>query len=209
MTMLRKWVARLALVAVSAGTLAACTVVNTQVDAYSAIPADLTPKTVYIAPGPAMNGDTLAFQQNAAHLGGLLLGKGFTPVTSPGAARLLASFSYDIDAGRRVTTQYSVPEHGIVGYRRIRLENGKTRREPVFGVIGYSLQTRTDTVYGRTLLLDMTDRQTGRPVFHALAVSEDTCKSLAIVIPIMLKGVLADFPAARSGGTTRSSDQSC
>src|SRR6056297_442679 len=76
---LMKFFKALAVIA-SALILSACMQVQTQVDAYSSIPADLEPKTIYIAPYKGMSGNSLEWQTNARILAQTLSEKGFSVV---------------------------------------------------------------------------------------------------------------------------------
>lgn len=199
--------------ALSGLLLAACASVTTQVDAISAIPEGVEPKTVYITPAPGMDGNSLAWQQYSRVLAGVLLGKGYTPLASRSGARLVAAFGYQIDNGEKVTTQYSVPERGIIGYRNVSRPgpNGGTIQDtvPIWGVVGYDWRTRTDIVFTAQVSINMTDSRTGKRAFEGRGLNRGPCSNFAPLAAPMIGAVLSDFPAGRQGRVTIETEGAC
>lgn len=212
---------------VAVALLAGCMQVSTQVDAYSAIPADIEPKTVYIAPYTGMDGSSLAWQTNAATLAGVLAGKGFTRVSSRDQARLVAFFGFAVDQGERVTTQYLVPQWGYVygpglygpGFRGGGWYGPGPYRAygwgwggsvgPAFGVVGYTAGIRTETIFTRSAAIDMIDTRTGKTVFQGKAMSRGTCGVFAPVAMPMIQALLSNFPQGRTGTVTLPQQDRC
>ncbi|QPM92147.1 DUF4136 domain-containing protein [Pseudooceanicola algae] len=193
--------------------LAACTSVTTEVDALSAIPADLTPTNAHVVPGPGMDAGSLGWQQGAEVLAGVLLGKGVTPVAARSGARLVTRFGYRIDDGQTVTSQYMVPERGIIGYQVVNRPgpNGGqiAERVPVWGTIGYDYRTRIDTIYTAEVTISMTDSRSGKQVFEGRGVYRGGCSSFAPLAAPMIGAVLSKFPAGRQGPVTIKTENGC
>ncbi|KAA2315173.1 DUF4136 domain-containing protein [Pseudooceanicola sediminis] len=195
--------------------LNACSMVTTSVAANSAIPADITPRTVYITPGDGADAASLGWQTNARTLAGVLLAHGFATVPRRADARLIASFAYSVDDGRQVTSEYRVPERDIIGYRTVPARRPGpdgttgTRRVPVFGVVGYEMRTKVETVFTRRVTLDMTDARTGRQVFEARGISRGPCAAFTTEADAIFGALLKDFPQARTGNITIKSENGC
>lgn len=199
-------------------SLAACMkTVETQVDAYSSIPADLEPKTVYVAPYAGMNGNSLEWQTNAQILANVLNEKGFTVVGRQRDARLTAYFGFGIDRGERVQTAYSVPQWGVTGYSGANTYgtlygntySATTTLNPTYGVTGYSTGTSTSIVYTRSVSIDMFDNKNREQVFQAKAISRGSCNSLAPVAPYIITSVLTNFPEGKTGTVNLAAELEC
>ncbi|MCB1353251.1 MAG: hypothetical protein KDK03_10995 [Rhodobacteraceae bacterium] len=188
--------------------VAACApVVKTQVEAYSEIPADIEPKTVYIAPRDNTAAARLDWKANAEVLAGVLSAKGFSTVPERSKARLTAFFDYSVDQGEIVQTTYSTPEWGVTGYSSANTYgsvygnsySSTTTLTPTYGVTGYRQGTMTGTLFTRTVHIDMIDNTTGKQVFQVAGVSRGTCGSFSQVAAPIIAAVLTSFPEARSG----------
>ena len=188
--------------------LAACTSVTSTVEGYSTIPAELSPKTVHIAPGEGMRGDSLAWQSNAQALAGVLAARGYTSAPRS-EARLLARFAYTTAAPETERYPVRVPVRGIVGYETKETAPGEFRTVPIRGIVGYRTDYETRVVYPRQIRVTMRDARTGTPVFEASAQSRDTCEQAPKVIALMLGAALKSFPAAQSGRVALTEDQGC
>ncbi|SNY47864.1 protein of unknown function [Pseudooceanicola antarcticus] len=188
--------------------LAACTSVTSTVEGYSTIPEGIAPKTVHIAPGEGMSGESLAWQSNAQALAAQLARRGYTSVAR-GEARLLARFSYSTAAPETERYPVRVPVRGITGYETQETSPGVFRTVPIRGIIGYRTRYETRVVYPRQLRITMRDARSGAPVFETSALSRDTCDQTPRVIALMLGAALKSFPKAQSGRVTLSEDQSC
>ncbi|WP_010137966.1 DUF4136 domain-containing protein [Oceanicola sp. S124] len=188
--------------------LAACTSVTSTVEGYSVIPADLAPKTVHIAPGPGMSGDSLAWRSNAESLAGVLAARGYASVPR-GEARLLARFSYAAGAAETERYPVRVPIQGIIGYETREVREGVLQTVPIRGTIGYRTEYETRTVYPRQISVTMRDARSGQPVFEASASSRDTCDRTDKVVALMLGAALKSFPEAQSGRVTQTGDKAC
>ncbi len=191
--------------------LGACSMVTTSVAGNSAIPADLSPRTVFITPGDGMDAASLGWQTNARTLAGVLQAKGFATVPRRKDARLIAALAYSVDDGKQVTTEYPVPDREIVGYRTVATgkPDGGTRSIPIYGVVGYDMRSETKTVFTRRVTLDMTDARSGKPVFEARGVSRGPCAAFTTEGDAILGAVLKDFPQARTGNVTLKSENGC
>ncbi|MBR9764535.1 MAG: DUF4136 domain-containing protein [Rhodobacteraceae bacterium] len=197
-----------ALSAALALLLAACTSVTSTVESYSTISADLAPKTVHIAPGPGMSGDSLAWRSNAQSLAGVLAQRGYTSAPR-GEARLLARFAYTTAAPETERYPVRVPVRGIVGYESREVSEGVVKTVPIRGTVGYRTEYETRTVYPRQVSITMRDARSGQPVFEASASSRDTCDQTGKVVALMLGAVLKSFPEAQSGRVTQTEDKGC
>lgn len=221
---------RLLAVAAAVALVAGCMQVRTQVDAYSVIPADIAPKTVFIAPYKGMDGSSLAWQANAAIVAQVLAEKGFTPVASRKQARLVAFFGFAVDQGERVTTAYLIPQWGYVGYGGGWGPGfygggwagggyiggpgpywgwGGPMVGPPMGVVGYTPALRTETVFTRSVSIDMIDTRAGQKVFQAKAVSRGACGLFAPVAEPIVRAVLKNFPQGTTGSVTLPQTSSC
>ena len=201
-------VSRLAAVLASALSLSACmNVVESQVDAYSSIPVDFEPKTVFIAPYKGVSSNSLEWQTNARILAQSLSTKGFSVVGRKREARLTAYFGFGIDRGEMVRTAYSIPQWGVTGYSGANTYGSvygnsftaTTTLTPTYGVTGYSTGTRTDVVYTRSVSIDMIDNSNGKQVFQAKAISRGSCNSFAPVAAPIIDAVLSNFPQGKTG----------
>lgn len=220
---------RLLAVVVGLAALAGCMQVSTQVDAYSVIPADIEPKTVYIAPYKGMDGSSLAWQANAALVAQVLAERGYTRVATRKQARLVAFFGFAVDQGERVTTPYLIPQWGYVGYGPGWYGPGPGFYGPGWGggvyfggpgpywgwggpqigVVGYTTALRTETVFTRSVSIDMIDTRIGKQVFQARAVSRGACGLFAPVAEPIVRAALKQFPLGVSGTITLPQADSC
>lgn len=201
----------------SALVLSACMQVQTQVDAYSSIPADLEPKTIYIAPYRGVSGNSLEWQTNARILAQTLSEKGFSVVSRQRDARLTAYFGFGVDQGERVQTAYSIPQWGVTGYSGANTYgtvygntySATTTLNPTYGVTGYSTGTTTSVVYTRSVSIDMIDNRNRQQVFQAKAVSRGSCNSFAPVASPIIAAVLSNFPQGKTGTVTLPMENEC
>ncbi|MBY5973323.1 DUF4136 domain-containing protein [Ferrimonas balearica] len=179
-----------------------CTVISPSVETYSTLPAEGPPQPLQILPARGMDGGSLAFQQHATELAGLLAAKGYTP--SGRTAPLIARYGYEtLPPVERVTTR----REPVYAVRHVRRSNGKV------SVTRYVSHWHTveerRTVYPRTLRLDITERASGQKVYEGTATSENVCKSSSNVIRLMTEAMLRDFPAPHRGSVTVSNDTAC
>lgn len=181
--------------------------VHTQVDAYSSIPADVEPKTIYIAPYRGVSRNSLEWQTNARVLAQTLTDKGFTIVDRQRDARLTAYFGFGIDQGERVQTTYAIPQWGVTGYSGANTYgtlsgntySARTTLSPTYGVTGYNTGTMTNVIYTRSVSIDMIDNRNRQQVFKSKAVSQGECNSFAPVASPIIKAVLSNFPQGKTG----------
>lgn len=188
--------------------LMGCTTqVNTQVDAYSSIPDDIEPRTVYIAPFRGMSSSDLQWQAHARVLAAVLNEKGFTIAPRQRDARLTAFFGFGIDQGETVQTSYSIPQWGVTGYSGATTTGSvfgssfraTTTYTPRYGVTGYRSGIATNVVFTRSVAIDMFDNRTRQQVFQARGVSRGSCNSFGPVAEQIIGAVLSNFPAGRTG----------
>jgi hypothetical protein len=187
--------------------LTGCVQIETQVDAYSTIPDDLEPKTVYIAPYQGMDGNSLQWRTNAQVFASILGEKGYQVVSQKGQARLTAFFGFAIDQGERVQTSYSIPKWGVTGYSGANTYgtvygnsySATTTLTPTYGVTGYSSGVRSDVIYTRSVAIDMIDNKTRQRVFQAKGISRGTCASFAQVAKPIITSILSEFPKGKTG----------
>jgi hypothetical protein len=204
--------------ALALASIAACTqTIQSQVDAFSTIPEDLHPKTIYIAPYKGVDPSSLEWQTNARTLAKVLAGKGYAVVGDKSDARLTAYFGFAIDEGERITTNYAIPQYGITGYSGSSTYgtnygnsySSTTTLNPTYGVTGYTQGTRTDTVYTRSVSIDMVDNETRKKVFQSTGSSLGTCASFTSVAQPIIAGVLSNFPAGKNGRVKMPTENSC
>ena len=202
---------------VAALFLSGCVSVQTQVEAYSEVPSDIEPKTVYIAAFSGDDATSMAWRQSAGALATVLSEKGFKAVSSKKDARLVAFFGYAVDKGQIVTSQYSIPQWGITGYSGANTYgsfygnsySSTTTLNPTYGVTGYSTGTRTEKLYTRSVKVVMMDQKTKKRVFEGLGVSTGSCAAFGSVAPQIIGAVLSEFPKGRVGTVTLPLDGSC
>ncbi|WP_136682511.1 DUF4136 domain-containing protein [Falsirhodobacter xinxiangensis] len=198
-------------------TLCSCTTLDTNVSAYSKIPADLQPKTVQIVPLVPEDGKSLEWQTVASKLATSLTEKGYTVVASRKQARLTAGLGFLIDGGERVASSYSIPQYGVTGYSGATTSgtvvgnyySATTTYTPTYGVTGYSSGTRVDTIFTRGTMLLIQDNNTRQTVFEAKATSQGDCGNIALVAPVMIEAILSEFPAGKIGTVTEIVDWEC
>lgn len=184
-----------------------CSYVSTQVDAYSSIPEDIDPRTVYLAPFKGMNIHDLEWQSNTQALAAVLKEKGFDVVGHQRDARLTAYFGFHVNQGELVQNSYSIPEFGITGYSKSNTYgkiNGKsysasTTFTPDYGVTGHSTGLATSIVFTRDVAINMVDNRTRKTVFKAHGVSRGSCHSFAPVAISIIRAVLSNFPEGTNG----------
>lgn len=198
---------RMIIAAVAVLSVSGCMTVQTQVDAYSTIPTDLEPRTVYIAPFRGMSAQTLQWQTNAGILAAVLAERGFEVVGRQRDARLTAYFGFAIDQGEQVQTVYSIPQYGVTGYSGAHTYgsvygntySATTTFTPTYGITGYSSGVSTSIVYTRSLAIEMIDNRNQQLVFEARAVSRGNCGSFTPVASSIIQAVLSNFPEGRTG----------
>lgn len=191
--------------------------VLTHVDAYSAIPADIEPKTVYIAPYDKSDADSLEWQANARTLASVLSDKGFQTVARRSDATLIAYFGFAVDNGERVQSTYSIPQWGVTGYSGARTYgtvygnsvSATTTYTPTYGVTGYKTETIEKTIFTRSLYIDMIEIKSGKKVFESKAVSSGSCNSFSPVAIQIISAVLSEFPSGKSGKISLPYDGKC
>jgi len=198
--------------------LAACAMpVKTEVDAYSKIPADLNPKTIYITPFKGINAQDIEWQTNAQTLASVLSEKGFEVVGRQRDARITAYFGFSVDKGERVQSSYSIPQYGVTGYSGANTFgtiygnsfSSTTSFTPTYGVTGYSSGTITREIFTRVVAIDMVDNKTRQQVFKARGVSRGRCNSIAPVAVSIIKAILSDFPGGRTGTVFTDMENKC
>jgi hypothetical protein len=190
--------------------LSGCMQVQTQVDAYSEIPEDLEPKTIYLVPYKGTSASNLEWKANAKILAQVLKEKGFSVVRNRRDARLTAFFGFGIDRGQQVSTPYTIPQYGVTGYSGANTYGSvygntftaHTTFTPTYGVTGYSSGTITEVHYTRSVSIEMIDNKTRKPVFQARAVSRGKCGSFKPVAAPIISAVLSNFPKGKSGTVT-------
>lgn len=206
-----------ALLTIATLAVAACSQVETQVDAYSSIPADLAPRTVFIAPYEQADAESLEWRTNAGILGGILNEKGYQVVSRPQDARLLASFTYLVSEGDVVQTSYAIPQYGVTGYSGSTTSGtvygnsytANTTYRNTYGVTGYIPATRTEVVYALGAAIKMFDNANQRMVFEGTAVSVGTCFSFSAIAPQILSSMLTNFPQGKTGKVTLEGNADC
>lgn len=206
-----------ALLTVAILAVAACSQVETQVDAYSSIPAGLAPRTVFIAPYEQADAGSLEWRTNAGILAGILNDKGYQVVSRPQDARLLAYFAYLVSEGDIVQTSYAIPQYGVTGYSGSTTSGSvygnsytaNTTYQNTYGVTGYIPATRTEVVYARGAAVKMFDNANERMVFEGTAVSLGTCFSFSAVAPQILRAMLTNFPQGKTGKVTLEAESDC
>ncbi len=191
--------------------------VETQVDAYSAIPADIEPKTVFVAPYEGTNSNDLEWQTNARTFAAVLAEKGFSVVSRQKDARLTAYFGFAVDQGERIQTAYSIPQWGVTGYSGASTYgsvygssySATTILNPTYGITGYDTGVRSDVVFTRSVAIEMLDNSTRQTVFKARAISQGSCNSFAPVAGAIIKAVLSNFPQGKSGSVVLPMENEC
>lgn len=124
-------------------------------------------------------------------------------------ARYGVYLSYGIDGGREVLS--SMPVYGHTGISGI-YTSGKTNAQGVYTGVTYvaprydviGLETRSDTVYGSFLYIDIVDliaSSTPRKVYEGRISGKSETPFLGAIMPIMVRSIFEEFPG--TSGTTR------
>ncbi len=201
---------RTIIAALTALALAACTSVKTSVDAYSTLGDEAIGKAVAIKPFNPEDAGSLQWRSNAGILAGELQAKGMRVAQSAESADYIVYFGYAIDKGETVTTQYNTPVYGTVGYNRPYVYgNTYIPGSPQTGVVGYVPNTSSNTVYTRSLAVDIVERGSGNKVFEARSTSRGTCSRFSGVAPEIIASSLKDFPKAARGSVEIPYDGDC
>lgn len=166
--------------------------------------------TFFMIPASSQQSD-LEYRTYAKALASGLTAKGMVETTSALNTTYAVSMVYGIDNGR--TEVSSTPIFGQTGvassntYGQLSKSgafSATTYNTPTFGVVGSS--TSTDTVYTRTLIVDILDAQEKdangkyRQRYVGKVQSRGTGSQLSAVMPYMLEALLKDFPG-KSGET--------
>ena len=208
----------LGLLCISVVGLSGCmSAVETHVDAYSSIPADIEPKTVYISPYNKADANSLKWKENAGILASVLSERGFQTVAQRRDATLIAYFGFAVDNGERVQSTYSIPQWGVTGYSGAQTYgtvygnsvSATTTYTPTYGVTGYQTGTTTETIFTRSVSIDMLDRSSGKKVFEAQAVSSGACNSFTPIARQIIGAVMSEFPSGKSGKISLPFDGEC
>lgn len=190
-----------------ASLLAACTPLHTSVEAHSTIPADVSPRTVYIAPLSAQEASSLQWATNARSLAAAFSERQFTVVPTAEAARFTARFGLAIDGGQNVTRSYSIPQYGVTGYSGSTTTgyvygntySANTTYTPTYGITGYQNGVTTQREYTRVAVVEVVDNSTRQRVFDGRGISVGGCSSLSQVAGPMFSSILTSFPAGHAG----------
>lgn len=180
------------------------TMVETHVSSFHALDAPQG-RTFAIIPLPDQQG-SLEHVTYSRSVAAELVKRGLVQqATTPDIAVFL---KYSIDGGRDVSS--TVPIIGQTGvassttygsaytYGRTTTLNATTYNTPTYGVVGAG--SRTDTVYTRTLSVEMFDASSLAPgakpkkLYESQARSEGSSGQLAVVMPALVESTFADFP---------------
>lgn len=191
--------------------------VETDVEAYSALPENVMGKKFFLAPFKDQDASSLQYRVNAGILSKALTQHGLQVANQRSDADLLAFMGYGIDQGETVTTQYSIPQFGVTGYSGANTYgsvygnsySSTTTLTPTYGVTGYSTGTSTDVVYTRSFALDLVNRTTGKKEFEARSVSRGACSSFTGVASEIIAATLSDFPKGKVGKVALPASGAC
>lgn len=211
-------VSKIGLCAMAFGLLSGCmSTIQTQVESFSAIPEDAEPKTVYLAPFEAKDARSLEWRRVAGVLSASLTSKGYTVVPRKAEAKYTAFFGFAIDDGKRVQSQYSIPQWGVTGYSGANTYgtygagyySANTTLMPTYGVTGYTTGTKAETIYTRAFGIDIADNKSKKMVYEGRAVSAGACHSFAAVSKQIIESTLENFPKGKTGTVSKPFDGSC
>ncbi len=193
--------------------LIGCQLVNTKVDAISAMPTEIADRTIFIAPYEEQDDKSISWSSTMNILTAELQQKGFTAVDSRDKAAYIAYFGYGIDEGETITTQYSIPEYGVTGYSGSSTQStvygnsisSNTTLNKTYGVTGYSSGSRTNVIFTRSIRFEIFDKKTKNQVFDASATSRGTCHSFHPIAPYIIGSTLSNFPNGKIGNVSLAS----
>ena len=193
--------------------LIGCQLVNTKVDAISAMPTEIADRTIFIAPYEEQDDKSISWSSTMNILTAELQQKGFTAVDSRDKAAYIAYFGYGIDEGETITTQYSIPRYGVTGYSGSSTQStvygnsisSNTTLNQTYGVTGYRSRSRTNVIFTRSIRFEIFDKKTKNQVFDASATSRGTCHSFHPVAPYIIGSTLSNFPNGKIGNVSLAS----
>lgn len=161
----------------------------------------------YVVLASAEQAENLEFQTYARQIKGELERYGLHEAAY-GDANFGVYLSYGIDGGREVLSSMPVYGHtgisGIITSGRMNaqgLYTGMTFVTPRYGIIGS--ETRSDTVYGSFLYVDIVDLKSGpKPpkVYEGRVSGKSETPFLGAVMPALIRSMFEDFPG-KSGMT--------
>lgn len=191
--------------------------VNTNVQAYSAMPASVATKSVFVTSFKGQNRSSLQYRANEQILITALTEKGMVVTTNRSRADYIAYTGFGIDAGERVTTQYSIPQFGVTGYSGANTYgtvygntySATTTLTPTYGITGYQTGTSSSVVFTRSFALDLVNRRTGKKEFEAISISRGSCNSFTPVAKEIIGATLSNFPQGKVGSVSLEWAGSC
>lgn len=199
---------RLALVAVMLTALAACaTPFNANVSRFqSQLPPPTGQTVAVVADNPSLAGG-IEFGQYAAQVADNLRKVGYTPVSDPSRAELIARFDYTVDNGhtRVSSTGFRDPFWGSW------YGGGRYGYGPYFGGSPWRYgwydpwfdnSIDSYTVYTSLVDLKIERRATGQRLFEGRAQAVSTSNRLGYLVPNLVQAVFTNFPG-NSGETVR------
>jgi len=195
--------------------LAACgSVVRTNVTTFYDLPTQWKGRTIAVLPYKEQQSQSLEWRAYRQMVEDQLRKASFV-VTSPDDADLLAFFGYAIDQGREVVSTYSIPQYGVTGYSGgyttgtitsygggYSTYSGTTTLTPTYGITGYTAGVSSDTVFTRSLSVDIVDKQTQNRRWEMKLRSQGSCGNIASVMPQFLQAAFDSFPGPSGKGRT-------
>lgn len=160
---------------------------------------------------------SLEFKEHSDRLASYLIAKGMTRKTpEKGPADYTVFFLFSI-AGRERTSSRTVPHFNVTGgtshFNATTFGNrgasntyGTVTTYPTLQYAGSSTRISSYTEYTRTLIIRMysaesMSKKDPTPVFETTALSEGTSRDTTVLVPLLMDGLLFDFP-----GTSGKSD---
>lgn len=191
-----------------------CGRVRSNVTTFSELTADDIGSRVIIMPYEEQE-NSLEWRSYARMLADHFRNKGYEITDDINEANLAAFFGYGIDEGQQVTSTYSIPQFGVTGYSGAYTTGtvssygsgygtytANTTLIPQYGVTGYSTGTKRDTVYTRSLWIDLLDVESYEKKWEMRLTSQGSCASFKPVAPTFFEAAFQSFPMGDGGEVT-------
>jgi hypothetical protein len=195
-----------------AGAISGCQTVQSNVVAFHTL--EISTKNTF-AVRPVSRTGSLEAATYANLISNELVQKGWAASNS---GKIDVVFDFSIDGGR--TEVSSVPVFGqtgggttfssgnIYGARGFGSYSGTSYTPATYGVVGSSAVS--ETVYVRTLVVEMFERSSGKKVYESSVSSKGTSGTFSAVAPCMIESLFSDFPGTSGKSrTVELSRESC
>lgn len=176
---------RLALVAVVSTFLGCAGVVRTQINAFSADPAEFGSGTIVVEALDPLEAKTLEFAHYRARLERLLSEQGYSVLPAGQASDLVALLGYQVHETRgRDRARAGYMTHYHTGFFR-----------PHHSLVVVDDGGRTEYVRRVDFVITRGEGEQAQRLYEVTGLSQGTCPVLSVVFDEMLEALFTDFPA--------------